>query len=262
MSDVTVERDGPVAVVTINRPHALNAISPAVQVGLADAWAEIRADRGVRVAVLTGAGTRAFCSGADLKLLVPLLTGAREPVDDADRRVLSGERPVFSDLGKPLIAAVNGDAVAGGMELVQAADIRVAAEHARFGLQEVRWGLFPAGGSTVRLPRQVPSAVAMELLLTGELISAARAYEIGFLNRVVAAGDAVDAAVGIAKRVASNGPLAVQAVRESARANIAAQEPQLLAIEAAYAARVFASSDAIEGPRAFLEKRAPRFEGA
>ena len=250
-----------VAVITLNRPHVHNAINAEVQVRLNEAWHRVRADDAIRVAVITGTGDRAFCSGGDLQELIPLLTGARPPHDEWDHKLLEGPPAHGVDAGKPVIAAVNGFAVAGGMELLLGCDLRVAADSARFGLQEVRWGLFPAGASTVRLPRQIPPAVAMELLLTGDLISADRAYELGFVNRVVPIGQLMDAALELAGKIARNGPVAVQAIRESARACVGLPETEALRVEASHAAPVFATSDAVEGPRAFLEKRTPQFQG-
>ena len=259
MAVVDVEVVDRVALVTLNRPEVHNAINPEVQVRLNQTWAQVRDDPEVVVAVLTGAGEKAFCSGGDLQQLIPLLTGAREPADEWDRLLLEGTGT--DDPGKPVIAAVNGFAVAGGMELTLGADIRIAAEHARFGLQEVKWGLFPAGASTVRLPRQIPPAHAMELLLTGDLVDARRAEQLGFVNRVVPAGDLLDVALDLARKIARNGPLAVQAIRQSARACVGLPDADGRKVEAGFAAPVFASEDAVEGPRAFLEKRPPFFTG-
>ena len=177
MAVVEIERIGHVALITLNRPEVLNAISPEVMCRLEEAWVEVAANDDIRAAVVTGTG-RAFCAGADLGRLIPLTTGTREAEDDYDRRVLAdrtiGDRAILrnNDLDKPVIAAINGDAIAGGCELVQGTDLRIAAEGARLGVQEVKWGLFPMGGSSVRLPAQLPYAVAMEWLLTGGLIPA------------------------------------------------------------------------------------------
>jgi enoyl-CoA hydratase len=259
MAAVDVEVDGGVAVITLNRPQVHNAMNPEVQVRLFDAWRLVRDDASIRVAILTGAGERAFCSGGDLQELIPLLTRARPPCDEWDRRLL--EEEALGDPAKPVIAAVNGYAVSGGMELVMSTDIRIAAEHARFGLQEVKWGLFPSGASTVRLPRQIPPALAMEMMLTGDLISAERAAALGLVNRVVPATELMGAAMEVARKIAANGPLAVQAIRASAKECSGRPEAEAIAIEGTFAAPVFASEDAVEGPKAFLEKRPPRFEG-
>jgi len=259
-------REGHVALITLNRPEARNALNPEVMCRLADAWAEVAADDAIRVAVVTGTGT-VFCSGADLAQTIPLTTRSRQPENDYDRRYLAekdlGDRAILrvTDLDKPVIAAINGTAVAGGCELVQGTDIRVAADHARFGVQEVRWALFPGGGSTVRLPAQLPYAVAMEWLLTGTLVDAQRAYELGFVNRVVPADQVLGEAMAIADRIAGNGPLAVRAIKASAKACLGKPEREAMDIEARMSAPVFRSRDAVEGPKAFLEKRDPVYEG-
>ncbi|MEZ5232694.1 MAG: enoyl-CoA hydratase-related protein [Acidimicrobiales bacterium] len=266
MAVVDYERQGFVALITLNRPEARNALNPEVVCRLADIWQEVAADDAVRVAVITGTGT-VFSAGADLGRLITLTTRARQPEDDYDRRVLAekglADRAILrsSDLDKPIIAAINGTAVAGGCELVQGTDIRVAADTARFGVQEVQRALFPGGGSSVRLPVQLPYAVAMEWLLTGELVSAARAYELGFVNRVVPVEQVVPEAMTIAERIAANGPIAVRAIKASAKACLGLPEREAMDVEARHAAPVFRSRDAIEGPKAFMEKRAPVYEG-
>lgn len=264
---VTIRRDDHVAIVTIDRPEARNAIDPEVALRLADAWAELRDDPEVRAIVVTGAGETTFSSGADLGRMITLFNGGRSPEDEWDKRLMSDifvfDRTLLRDFDavKPVIAAINGDAIAGGMELMQGCDIRVVADHARFGLQEVKWGLFPAGGSTARLPRQIPYAIAMELLLTGDLISARRAYEVGLVNYVLPREQVLPKALEIARRIAENGPLAVREVRKSARTCIGMTEQEGLLQEKMFAAPVFMSRDAREGPRAFKEKRKPNFEG-
>jgi enoyl-CoA hydratase len=160
-----------------------------------------------------------------------------------------------------VIAAINGHAIAGGMELVQGTDLRIASSAARFGVQEVKWAIFPGGGSTVRLPRQLPFARAMELLLTGDLIDAGTALDYGFLNGVVAPEEVLPAALDLARRIAANGPIAVQAIRASARACLGRPESEAMEMESRFAAPVFRTEDAREGPRAFMEKRAPVFRG-
>lgn len=265
MSVVQYERVGNVAVVTLNRPEARNALSPEVLVRLDDAWREVAADDGVRVAVLTGSGDKAFCAGADLARLVPLMSGARQPEDEFDQRLLAdgslADRATLrvTDLDKPVIAAINGSAIAGGMEIVQGTDLRIAAEGAKFGVQEVKWALFPMGGSTVRLPAQLPHAVAMELLLTGDLIDARQALAFGFVNRVVPATDVLPEAIALAERIAANGPLAVRAVKRSVRDCMGRPEVEAMAREITHGGPVFKTEDAREGPRAFLEKRPPVF---
>jgi enoyl-CoA hydratase len=265
MSVVQYERVGNVALVTLNRPEARNALSPEVLVRLDDAWREVAADDGVRVAVLTGAGDKAFCAGADLARLVPLMSGARAAEDEYDERLLAdgalANRATLrvTDLDKPVIAAINGSAIAGGMEIVQGTDLRIAAEGAKFGVQEVKWALFPMGGSTVRLPAQLPHAIAMELLLTGDLIDAQQALAYGFVNRVVPAAEVLGCSIDLAERIAANGPLAVRAVKRSVRDCLGHPEVEAMAREITHGGPVFATEDAREGPRAFLEKRPPVF---
>jgi len=252
-STVLFEKRAHVALVTMNRPEAFNALTPEMLLGLEDAFAEVARDPELRVAILTGAGEKSFCPGLDLKLAAPLLTGGSSlGFDDPTKRQLS-------DVFKPVIAAVNGHCIAGGFEILLGTDLRIAAEHATFGLGEVRWGLVPAGGSHVRMPRQIPWAVAMELLLTGRPIDARRAHGVGLVNEVVPAAKLLETAFEWAERIARNGPLAVQTAKEIA-VRALSLEPGFV-VEKALAARVIASDDAKEGPRAFAEKRAPRFTG-
>lgn len=264
---VNFERRGHVAIITLNRPEARNAISPEMLVRLAEAWTRVRDDQEVRVAVVTGAGDRAFCSGADLGRFIPLMSRARPPEDEWDRRVLADPDMLGTgllrtfDVVKPVIAAINGHAIAGGMELAQGTDLRIASDTAKLGVQEVKWAIFPGGGSTVRLPRQVPYARAMELLLTGDLITADEALQLGFLNRVVPQDQVLPVALELAERIAANGPIAVQAIRRSARACLGRPEADAMQIESEMAAPVFRTEDAREGPLAFMQKRKPVFHG-
>jgi len=242
-----------VAIVTIDRPDAMNSLTKEMLGALDAVLAEFDADDELWVAILTATGDRAFCSGMDLKEAIPRLT-AGDPLGYEDHT-----KRQFSDVFKPIIAAVNGYCIAGGLEMLAGTDVRVAAEHAKFGLGEVRWGLVPAGGSHIRLPRQVPWAMAMELLLTGEPIDAARAYEIGLVNRVVPADKLMDTARALARQICRNGPLAVRTSKEIAVRGLGLEAGFVL--EKALAERVFASDDAHEGPRAFAEKREPLFTG-
>ncbi len=252
-STIRYEKQGRVAVITIDRPEAMNALTKEMLGALDRAFADFDADDDLWVAILTGAGDLSFCTGMDLKEAIPLLTsGDQLGYEDHTKRQ-------FSDVFKPIIAAVNGHCIAGGMEMLAGTDLRVASEDATFGLGEVRWGLVPAGGSHIRVPRQIPWAVAMELLLTGDSIDAARAYEVGLVNRVVPAGYVLDAAMEVAERICRNGPLAVHTSKEIAVRALGLESGFVL--EKALAAKVFASEDAKEGPRAFAEKRKPEFEG-
>jgi enoyl-CoA hydratase len=260
-------RQGAVAYLTMNRPEKRNALSPQMLVLMARAWREIRDDPEIRVAVLTGAGNRAFCSGADLGRLIPLVTRQREPDDEWDEQLLA-DRDAFADgllrgfqLYKPVIAAVNGDALAGGTELVLASDLRVAANHATFGLTEVARGIIAGAGGVSRTPRQVPYCKAMEILLLGRPMPAAEAWRIGLVNELVEPGEVPVRASALAEVIAGNGPIAVQAVKEAVLRSNGATLEEALAIESEVGGKVFTSEDAIEGPRAFIEKRPPRFTG-
>lgn len=255
------ERDGHVAVVTLNRPEKRNALSSEMLVRMHDAWIEIDSNPDIRVAVVTGAGGN-FCSGADLKAMA-----AGHPDDEYTKRFAADKDLHWKALlrhfvpMKPMIAAVEGYAIAGGTEILQAFDIRVAGESATFGVAEVRRGLFPLGGSTVRLSRQIPYTVAAELLLTGRFLSAPDALRVGLIGHVVPDGQALDKALEIAAEIAANGPLAVQAVLKSMRMTREMPEKIGLAYELEIGSPIFATEDAMEGPRAFAEKRPPNFKG-
>ncbi len=255
------ERSGHVAIVTLNRPEKKNALSSEMLVRMHDAWVEIDSNPDIRVAVVTGAGGN-FCSGADLKAMA-----AGHPDDEYTQRFAADKDLHWKALlrhfipMKPMIAAVEGYAVAGGTEILQAFDIRVAGESATFGVAEVRRGLFPLGGSTVRLSRQIPYTVAAELLLTGRFLPAADALRVGLIGQVVPDGQALDKALEIAAEIAANGPLAVQAVLKSLRLSRGMPEKAGLALELEIGSPIFATEDAMEGSRAFAEKRAPNFKG-
>jgi enoyl-CoA hydratase len=259
--NLSVERDGHTVIVTMNRPEAKNALSPAMLVGLADAWVEIDEDDDVRCAILTGAGGD-FCTGMDLKAFA---AGGGADARFADRMKADPELHWKALLRhyhvkKPLIAAVEGYAVAGGSEILQATDIRVAGESATFGIFEAKRGLFPQGGSTVRLPRQIPYTIAMELLLTARAVSAHEAKEIGLIGHVVPDGKALDKALEIAAVIGANGPLAVEAIKRSVRATEARPEDEALEIELEIGWPIFSTEDAKEGTTAFAEKRPPVFK--
>src|SRR6266480_7107376 len=251
-----VERRGHVLIVTMNRPHARNALSGPMMELMRQAWDTVDGDPGIRVCVLTGAGG-AFCAGADLKAMTRDHPGARLGELDVSviEPLLKGRR-----LSKPLIAAVEGPAVAGGTEILQACDIRVAGASARFGVSEARWGLFPLGGSAVRLPRQIPYTVAAGLLLTGRHITAAEALSIGLIGHIVPDGQALEKALEIAGTIAANGPVAVRAILRTIRETEGLPENEAFGIEAKIGLSVFRTEDAREGPRAFTEKRKPEFK--
>lgn len=268
MPDLLYEKRDGIAVITLNRPERRNAFSPETMVRLAEAWIDYRDDDDLRVAILTGAGDRAFCAGGDLGSLLPLFTGAKQPEDEWGRRLMADVGRYVStallrpfELYKPIIAAVNGFALAGGSELLQATDIRIASTNASFGLTEPQRGLVPGGGSMVRLPRQVPWCKAMEILMTGDPLSAEEAHRIGFVNEVVEPDRLMPRAFEFAERLVKNGPIAVAAVKEAALRTSGVPLEEAYRIEAEVSARVTRSEDAREGPRAFMEKREPVFTG-
>jgi enoyl-CoA hydratase len=262
------ERDGQVLVVTMNRPERRNALSLEMMEGMSAAWDEANADPDIRVVVLTGAGG-AFCAGADLEAMTELAPGDAFAAGDDDGDTTIADiadgviKPLLKGflLDKPLIAAVEGPAVAGGTEILQATDIRIAGESARFGVSEVRWGLYPLGGSVVRLRRQIPYTQAADILLTGRHLTATEAQRIGLIGEVVPDGTAVDRAREVAAAIAANGPVAVQAVLRALRATEGVSEREAMRIDSTIGMEVFASDDAREGPLAFMEKRTPQFSG-
>jgi enoyl-CoA hydratase len=254
-----IEVRGHVLIVTMNRPQARNALSGPMMALMKQAWDQVDSDPQIRVAVLTGAGG-AFCAGADLKAMTASHPGDSFQAGTFDptfiEPLLKGRR-----LTKPLIAAVEGPAIAGGTEILQATDIRVAGRSARFGVSEARWGLFPLGGSAVRLVRQIPYTVAAEILLTGRHISADEALAIGLIGHVVEDGQALAKALELADLIAANGPLAVQAILATIRDTEGMAENDAFGLEAKLGMAVFASEDAKEGPRAFAAKRKQEFHG-
>ena len=256
---LTYEREGPTAIVTMNRPEAKNSLSLPMLVGMADAWEEINTNDDIRCAILTGAGGT-FCSGMDLKAMGSPEAEKYRPRMQADPDLHWKALLRHYQVRKPLIAAVEGWAVAGGTEILQATDIRVAGENAQFGVFEARRGLFPLGGSTVRLRRQIPFTVAMDLLLTARQVPADEALRIGLIGRVVPDGSALDEARSIAGVIAANGPLAVEAIKRSVIETEGMSEEEGLARELEIGWPIFATEDAKEGPKAFAEKRTPNFQ--
>lgn len=259
MPECLVEQRGHILIVTMNRPEARNALSSEMMAIMEQAWDRVDSDPDIRVAILTGAGGY-FCAGADLKSMNQKAPGDKfaEGGWDLTRlpALLKGRR-----LAKPLIAAVEGPAIAGGTEILQGTDIRVAGESAKFGVSEARWGLFPLGGSAVRLVRQIPYTIAADILLTGRHLSAAEAKEYGLIGHVVPDGTALERALEIAETIAANGPLAVQAILRTIRDTEGLHEEDAFAIEAKLGETVFRSKDAKIGPKAFAAKEKPLFTG-
>lgn len=230
---------------------------------LIDVWIGFRDDRSLRVAVLTGAGELSFCAGADLKEMSDYYRSMTpiERRERADREPGLGGLTRNLDPGKPVIAAINGHCLAGGLELALACDLRIAAEHASFGLPEVQRGLIPGAGGTQRLPRAVPASVAAQMLLTGEPIDAAAALAFGLVSRIVPAAVLMDEALALARRIARNAPLAVQAARAAMRRGLHLPLDEALRLEQFLAEPLRETEDIQEGLRAFEEKRVPAFKG-
>ena len=251
MSEVLTEVEDGVLIVTINRPEAKNAMTMAAAQGISAAMDRLEAEGDLRVAILTGAGGT-FCSGMDLK---GFLRGERPSVEGRGFGALSQWTP-----SKPVIAAVDGYALAGGMELALSCDLIVANAGAKFGIPEAKRGLAAAAGGLIKLPRQIPPRIAMELALTGDFIDAARAYDLGFVNRVTD-GPSIEGAKELAKAVAANGPLALIASKAIIRDSHSWSDAEMWKNQASYIAPVFVSEDAREGSLAFAEKRKPNWQG-
>lgn len=262
-----VERLGDIAIVTLNRPEKRNALSPEMVVRLATFWEEVSRDDDVRAIVVTGAGQQAFSSGGDLGSLIPLMMRTRPPQDEwearfsADRKALGRALLRGVPFFKPVIAAINGPAHAGGAEFVLATDLRVMADTATIAITEVRRGLIASGGSLVRMPRQIPWAHAMELLLLGEPISAVRAHEMGLVNWVVPPSEVLEKAIEIARKVSLGAPVALEKTKEVMVRSTGLPLDEAFAIETQCTKENAAMDDAKEGPRAFMEKRMPVFRG-
>lgn len=262
-----VEQHGHILTLTMNRPEARNALSPEMCCRLADAYGDFAEDDNLRVMVLTGAGEKAFCSGGDLALTLPLLTGARSPESIWDHQILNDPQIMNTsvlrhfDIDKPIIAAVNGACLAGGMETMLASDIRISSRTAKFGLPEAKRGLIPFAGSLVRLPRQLPHAVAMEILLTGDLVDAERAHSLGLINHITEAENVLPMAMEMAERIAANAPIALREIKRTIRLASGGSFAEGFALEDQAKSIVMATEDAREGPLSFMEKRPARFVG-
>jgi enoyl-CoA hydratase len=250
--EVLVDITDGIMVVTLNRPEARNAANKALAEGVSAAMDELESNDDVRVAILTGAGGT-FCSGMDLKAFV---SGETPSIEGRGFAGLTEYTP-----SKPLIAAVEGYALAGGLELAISCDLIVTADNAKFGIPEVKRGLAAAAGGLMKLPKQIPPRLAMELALTGDFISAQRAAEVGLVNEVVPAGTALEAAKALAARIVANGPLAVAVSKKVVLESADWSASEMWDKQAALVMPVFTSEDAIEGSVAFAEKRAPNWKG-
>jgi enoyl-CoA hydratase len=258
-----------VVVITIDRPPR-NALDMYHFRDLAQSWRRFKDDPEAWVAIVTGVG-ESFCVGADLKTYIPQITELQKQISAGDVKEVDGcrlsdgtyavLRPPQVKIYKPIIAAVNGFCTAGGMEMLCGTDIRIATPDASFAVMEPKRGLFAGGGTTVRLPRQLPFPLAMEFLLTADLIDAPRALEMGLINQIVDQEGLLEAALTMARRITANAPLAVQATKESVLRGLALPYDDALSLESHLAGRVFQSDDAKEGPKAFAEKRPPVWKG-
>ena len=257
LTNVVYEKKGAFAYVTVNRPKVLNALNKATWVDLRTAFEDARDDAAVRGVILTGAGDKAFIAGADISELARVTAFEAEQSSRFGQEVLD----LIEDLGKPVIAAVNGFALGGGCETAMACTIRLAVENAKFGQPEVKLGLVPGGGGTQRLPRLVGKGRALQLILSGETISAAEAYRIGLVNEIVPAADLIARAEAILKKIAANAPIAIKFALEVTNKGLETSQSEGLLLEASYFGLCAATEDKKEGTSAFLEKRAPQFHG-
>lgn len=264
---LTFERDGEVVILTMNNPRRKNALTPDMIALMAQAWDQIDSDDGIRVAILTGHGD-SYCVGGDLADGWMVKGTDKSSGGNAAGKPSKARGSIITDglllsrsLTKPLIAAVNGPCLGGGCEMLQQTDIRIAEEHAVFGLPEAKFGLIAGAGSTVRLKRQIPYTKAMEMILTGEPLTAAEAYHFGLVGHVVPAGRSLQKAREIASRIAANGPLAVRNAKASILASGWLDEADARMIEQRFVVEVMTSHDAKEGLAAFVGKREPRFIG-
>ena len=255
---VDYEKEGKIAIMTINRPEARNALNADVTRELNEAMVDFRDDPELWVAIITGAGDRAFCAGADIKGFVRPPAEAAAGAAAPARAV---ERVRADQIWKPFIAAINGYALGGGLELAMTCDIRIAAEHAELGQPEINIGFMPGAGGTQRLPRFVPRAMAAEILLTGERISAQEAYRIGLVNKVVPLDQLMAAAKQMAEAICQKGPVGVRASKEAMIKGYNLPLDEGLRLESELAAGVRSTEDFIEGARAFIEKRPPAYKG-
>jgi len=257
LANVLYEKKDSVAYVTVNRPKVLNALNTPTWSDLRKAFEDARDDAAIRGVILTGAGDKAFIAGADISEL------AQVAAFEAERssRFGQGVLDLIENLGKPVIAAVNGFALGGGCETAMACTIRIAVESAKFGQPEVMLGLVPGGGGTQRLPRLVGKGRALQLILSGEMITAQEAYRIGLVNEIVPAADLIQRAEAILTKIASNAPIAVKFALEAANKGMETSQSEGLLLEASYFGLCAATEDKKEGTTAFLEKRAPQFRG-
>src|ERR1700752_3368657 len=257
LENVLYEKKGAIAYITLNRPKVLNALNQRTWQDLRAAFEDARDDADVRGVVLTGAGDKAFIAGADISELAQVTAVQAERSSTYGQEVLN----LVENLGKPVVAAINGFALGGGCETAMACTIRLATESARFGQPEVKLGVLPGGGGTQRLPRLVGKGRALQLILSGEMITAQEAYRIGLVNEVVSAADLISRAESILKQIFANAPLAVKYSLEAVNKGLETSQDEGLALEASFFGICAGTEDKKEGASAFLEKRAPQFKG-
>jgi len=257
LANVLYEKKGSIAYVTVNRAKVLNALNTPTWSDLRKAFEDARDDAAVRGVILTGAGDKAFIAGADISELAQVSAVEAEQSSRFGQEVLD----VIENLGKPVVAAVNGFALGGGCETAMACTIRIAVETAKFGQPEVSLGLVPGGGGTQRLPRLVGKGRALQLILSGEMITAQEAYRIGLVNEIVPAAELIQRAEAILTKIASNAPIAVKFALEAANKGMETSQSEGLLLEASYFGLCAATEDKKEGTTAFLEKRTPQFRG-
>jgi len=257
LENVLYEKKDSIAYVTLNRPKVLNALNKKTWADLRTAFEAARDDASVRGVILTGAGDKAFIAGADISELANVSAVEAEESSTFGQEVLN----LVENLGKPVIAAINGFALGGGCETAMACTIRVASEHAKFGQPEVKLGLIPGGGGTQRMPRLVGKGRALQIILSGEIINAQEAYRIGLVNEVVPAVDVITRAEAILKQIFSNAPIAVKYSLEAVNKGLETSVAEGLSLEASLFGLCAGTEDKREGTQAFLQKRAPQFQG-
>jgi len=257
LENVLYEKKGPIAYVTLNRPKVLNALNAKTWEDLRTAFEAARTDSEVHGVILTGAGDKAFIAGADISELAHLSAVEAEESSSFGQQVLN----LVENLGKPVIAAINGFALGGGCETAMACTIRIAVESAKFGQPEVKLGVLPGAGGTQRLPRLVGKGRALQLILTGDMITAQEAYRIGLVNEIVPAGNLISRAEAILKQIFANAPVAIKHSLEAVNKGLETNQDEGLALEASFFGLCAGTEDKKEGTSAFLEKRAPKFQG-
>jgi enoyl-CoA hydratase/carnithine racemase len=267
--NIIFEKQDKIAIITINRPEVRNAVDPATVDELARAFVELRDDPDLWVGIVTGTGDKAFSAGADLASASAMFSGGEKGATSGggQRMAMPGHGRVYYgvckglELWKPVIAAINGFALGGGLEIALTCDLRIAAEHATFGLPEVRWSLIATAGGLLRLPRAIPQAKAMEMILLGQRISAQEALHYGLVNKVVPLDEVMPTALEWANRICENGPLAVRASKECAIKGLDMSLENAMRLDEYLLIRLMQTEDIKEGPIAFLEKRKPEFKG-